>query len=164
MATTLTPVYGAAKTLTMTLASLASDANLLAGRECTAANQNTDQAVDAMVGGRFQLGTSPTTAKQVEVWAIGSYDGVVMTAGATGVDANFAPVATSKPLMKLLQIIPTDAVSNHVYPWGPLSVAQAFGGTLPLLWSIFIVHNTGVAFAASGTFEVKYTPVKYQSA
>lgn len=161
---TVTPSYGTSAALTITLASLASDTNLIAGREATAIDNTTDLAVDSLVGGKVTTGTSPTASKQIEVWADGSYDGTTFSAGATGADANFSPTG-EKTLLKLLTIIPTDGTSNHTYEWGPFSVAQAFGGTMPKKWGIFIVHNTGVALnSTAGNHEVKYTPIKYVSA
>jgi hypothetical protein len=163
--TTLTPVYGSVATLTFGLASLANDStNYLAGRESAAADNTSDLADDCMVGGKITTGTSPTAGRQIEVWAIGSYDGTSFSGNATGADANLTLTAPTKALLKLLQIIPTDATSNHLYTWGPFSVAQAFGGTMPRKWSIFVVQGTGVALnATAGNHELKYTPIKYQS-
>lgn len=164
MAVTATPVYGSVVTLTMTLASLASDTNLVAGRESVAAdNAATDLAIDAEVGGKVTTGTSPTAAKQIEVWLAASFDGTLYSGGATGADAALTPQA--KTLLKRLDIIPTSSTSNQQYNWGPFSVAQACGGTMPRKWSVFIVHNTGVALhATGGNHTVGYTPIKYQSA
>lgn len=146
----------------MTLASLASDSSLVAGRESTSVDNTSDLAVDAIVGGKVTTGTTPTTNKQIEVWAIGSYDGTSYSGGATGSDANLTPQA--KTLFALLTIIPTTGTSNQLYTWGPFSVARAFGGTMPKKWGIYIVHNTAVNLnATGGNHEVKYTPVKYSS-
>jgi hypothetical protein len=162
--TTATPANQAAVTHTITLAALASDTNLVAGREGTAIDNNaTDDAIDSMVGGKITTGTSPTASRQIEVWLAGSYDGTTFSGGATGADANLTP--SEKTLLKLLTIIPTVNTSNKTYQWGPFSVAQAFGGTMPRKWSVYIVHNTGVALnATGGNHEVKHTPVKYESA
>lgn len=164
MTLTSTPAYQTVVTHTITLASLASDTSLVAGREGTAIdNAGTDQAIDSLVGGKITLGTSPTAARQIEIWLAGSYDGTTFSGSATGTDANLTP--DEKTSMKLLQIIPTVATSNKTYAWGPHSVAQAFGGTMPSKWSVYIVHNTGVALnGTAGNFEVKHTPVKYQAA
>lgn len=163
MATVLTTTYGAAITLTHSVASLANDANLIAGRQSTVADNTSDLAVDAMVGGKVTTGTTPTTAKWIEVWAFASYDGTTYSAGAGATDANFSPTG-EKNQMRLLQMITIDATSNHTYEWGPFSVAGAFGGSMPSKWGIFIVHNTAVALnATAGNFETKYTPIKYTS-
>ena len=161
---TATPVYGTKVTMTMTLASLASDTNLVAGRESTAVDQkDTDDAVDSMVGGTVTTGTSPTNARQIEVWAYGSYDDTNFSGSATGSDANLTP--GEKTLMRLLTVIPTVNTSDKAYKWGPFSIAQAFGGVVPVQWGIYIVHNTGANLnSTGGNHEVEYYPVKFESA
>ncbi len=162
--TTATPVYGSKVTHTITLASLATDANLLAGRAGTAIdNKDTDDAVDALVGGLVTTGTTPTASRQIEVWAYGSYDDTSYTEDITGTDANKTLV--TKSTLRLLTIIPTNNTNDKPYRWGPFSVAQAFGGTMPVQWGIFIVHNTGVNLnSTGGNHEVEHYPVKYESA
>ena len=161
---TATPANQSVVTHTITLASLASDTSLLAGREGTAIDNNTtDDAIDALVGGFTTTGTSPTASRQIEIWLYGSYDGTSYSGGATGSDANLSP--QEKTLLKLLQVIPTSSTSNQKYTWGPHSVAQAFGGTMPRKWGVYEVHNTGVNLnSTAGNHEVKHTPVKYESA
>lgn len=159
---TATIVHEAAATDTISLASLASDTNLVAGREGTAVDHEDDE-IDSIVGGKVTTGTSPTASRQIEVWAYGSYDGTTYSGGATGSDANLTP--SEKTLLKLLTIIPTVNTSDKTYQWGPFSLAAAFGGTLPRKTGIYIVHNTGVNLNATGSnHEVKRTPVKYASA
>lgn len=161
--TTASPAYQSVVTHTITLASLASDTNLVAGREGTAIdNAATDDAIDSTVGGFVTTGTSPTAARQIEVWLYGSYDGTSYSGGATGSDANLTP--QEKTLLSRLTVIPTSSTSNQKYTWGPFSVAQAFGGTMPRKWGVFVVHNTGVNLNSTGSnHEVKHTPVKYES-
>lgn len=161
---TATPAYQSVVTHTITLASLASDTNLVAGREGTAIDQAaTDDAVDSIVGGFVTTGTSPTASRQIEVWLYGSYDGTSYSGGATGSNANLTPQA--KTLMRLLTVIPTTSTSDQKYTWGPFSVAATFGGTMPRKWGAYIVHNTGVNLnSTGGNHEVKHTPVKYESA
>ena len=160
--TTATILHDAATTDTITLASLASDTNLVAGREGTVVSHE-DGEVDSIVGGKVMTGTSPTSARQIEVWAYGSYDGTSYSGGATGSDANLTP--QEKTLLRLLTIIPTSNTSDKLYTWGPFSMAQAFGGSLPRKTGVFIVHNTGVNLnSTAGNHEVKRTPVKYSSA
>lgn len=164
--TTATMLYGSPTTHTITLASLASDTNLIAGRQGTVINNGSagEDAIDAMLGGKVTTGTTPTTARQIEVWCFGTYDGTTYSAGAGASDANFSPTG-EKTLMKLVTMIPTDATSNHTYEWGPFSVAGVFGGVMPEKWGVFIVHNTGVALnATGGNHEVKHTPIKFESA
>ena len=162
--TTASPLNSAVTTHTITLASLASDTNLVAGREGTAIDNNaTEDAIDACLGGFITTGTSPTASRQIEIWVIGSYDGTSYSGGATGSDANLTP--QEKTLLALAKIIPTSASSNQKYTFCIGSVAALFGGIMPRKWSVFVVHNTGVALNATGTnHEIKHTPVKYESA
>lgn len=161
--TTASPTFGTLVTHTITIASLASDANLLAGRAGTQIDQiSTDDAIDAAVGGQVTTGTTPTTGKQIEIWAYASYDAADINDIITGSDANVTLV--TKSTLRLLTIIPTIATSNQVYRWGPFSIAQAFGGTVPSKWGIYIVHNTGVALnATAGNHHVKHYPIKIES-
>jgi hypothetical protein len=162
--TTATPVFSGAVTHTITLASLASDTNLLAGRAGTAIDQkDTDDAIDSLVGGLVTTGTTPTAARQIEVWAYGTPDDTNFNEAITGSDANKTLV--TKTLLRLLTIIPTNSTSDKSYYWGPFSIAQAFGGVMPAQWGIFIVHNTGANLnATGGNHFVKHFPVKFESA
>lgn len=162
---TATPVYATA-TLTCTIASLASDTNLLVGRESTAIDQkDTTDAIDVMLGGKITTGTTPTASRQIEIWLYGSYDDTEYTASATGIDAALTLTAESKSLLRLFTIIPTNATSNTTYKFGPYSVAACFGGTLPVQWGVWIVHNTAVNLnSTAGNHELVMYSVKYESA
>ncbi|MBP8295225.1 MAG: hypothetical protein KAX84_03895 [Burkholderiales bacterium] len=156
---TIRPVYGSPVTHTCTLASLASDTNLIAGRQGTAIDNSAATLIDALVGGKVTTGTSPTAGRVIEIWAFGSYDGTTYSAGAGASDANFSPTG-EKAQMRLLAVIDTDGTSNHAYEWGPISVAAAFGGIMPAEWGVFAVHNTGVNLnSTGGNHEIKHTPV-----
>lgn len=159
---TATPANQTVTTHTITLASLASDASLVAGRAGTAIDNTTEDAMDAVLGGFITTGTSPTASRQIEVWVYGSYDGTTYSGDATGTDANLTP--SSKMTLKLAQVIPTDATSDKKYSFCAGSVAALFGGVMPRKWGVFVVHNTGVALnATAGNHEIKHTPVKYES-
>lgn len=161
--TTASPLYGTTTAMTITLTGLASDSNLVAGRQSTVAANGSDDAIDALVGGKVTTGTTPTASRQIEVWLFGSYDDTEYSGGAGASDAALTPDA--KTLLKLLTIIPTVNTSDKAYRWGPFSVAQAFGGVMPENWGVYIVHNTAVNLnATASNHEVHYTPVKYESA
>lgn len=161
--TTASPLYGTTTAMTITLASLASDTSLVAGRQSAVVANGTDDAIDALVGGKVTTGTSPTASRQIEVWLFGSYDDSEYSGGAGASDAALTP--DTKTLLKLLTIIPTVNTSDKAYRFGPFSVAQAFGGVMPENWGVYIVHNTGVNLnSTGGNHEVYYTPVKYESA
>lgn len=161
---TIKQQFGSASALTVTLASLASDTALIAGRQSAAVDISAAIAIDYLIGGKITTGTSPTAARQIEIWAAGSYDGTTYAAGAGASDANFSPTG-EKAQMRLLAVIDTDSTSNHTYEFGPVSLAAAFGGVLPAKFAVFVVHNTGVALHATGSnHEIKSTPVHYETA
>jgi hypothetical protein len=62
--------YGATTVITASLASLASDTNLLAGLESAVIDNTTDGFEDIIISGKVTTGTSPTAARQIEVWAV----------------------------------------------------------------------------------------------
>ena len=164
MTTTATPSYGSAGAMTITLASLATSSTLVAGRAGTAADNTSDLAIDAIVQAQIMVGTTPTANTQIELWAYGTADGTVYGGAATGTDANLTP--TDKSTMRLLEIIPVPVTTSNVaYISGSHSIQNAFGGTMPRKWGIFVVHNTGVNLnSTGGNHTVKYTVVKYASA
>lgn len=161
--TTASPLYGTTTALTITLTGLATDASLVAGRQSSVAANGTDDAIDALVGGKITTGTTPTASRQIEIWLFGSYDDSEYSGGAGASDAALTP--DTKTLLKLLTIIPTVNTSDKAYRFGPFSVAQAFGGVMPENWGAYVVHNTGVNLnATAANQEIHYTPVKYESA
>jgi hypothetical protein len=162
MVTTSTPLYSGPTSITCVVSGLATAAGLLVGRASTAVDNSSALAVDAHVGGTLITTATTTANTQIQVWAFGSFDGTVYSAGASGSDAGFTPDTGAKNLMKLLTVIPNITTTAVTYVWGPFSVAQAFGGTMPIKWGIYYVQNTGTSIAAGCS--TKYETVKYQSA
>jgi hypothetical protein len=164
VATTASIQYSSAAELTWTLANLASDANLLIGRESTAIDNQTNLYVDAVVGGKIKTGTT-TANTRIEVWAYGMYDLTTYSNGATGSDAGLTIVSQLKPLFKLVTVIPVFDTTARTYTWGPFSVANLFGGIMPAKWGLWCAHNTGANLdATGGNHEARYVGIKYTSA
>ena len=160
MSTTAKPLYGSVAALTITLASLAASAT--AGRQSTVIDNTTDLAVDAIVQCKITTGTTPTVNTLIEIWAFGTGDGTNYSGGAGASDAGLTP--TVKPTMKLLETIQVSASSNIAYHSGPHSIQNAFGGTMPRKWGIWVLNNTAVALNSTcGNHVIQYTPVQYQS-
>lgn len=167
MATT-TVNYAASAAITITLASLATDANKLTGRESTAISNTTNKYVDVLVGGKITVGTTPTTAKSIEIWVYGAvndtptYPDVI-----DGTDSaeTFGDAGSKSSAMRLAKVISTNGTSDQTYWVAPFSVAQLFDGVVPTHWGLFIVHDTGVNLnATAGNHEFKYTGIKYDVA
>ncbi len=158
--------YGSSAALTITLASLATDTNLLAGRESTAIDNTTNKYLDVLISGNIRVGTSPTTGKVIEIWAYGSLsDSPTYGDVLDGSDSNetITSAGVKNSVLKLVHTIETEATSDRDYPFGPIGLAQFFGGSLPKFWGIFAVHNTGVNLnSTGGNHNITYTPI-YQT-
>jgi len=154
--------YVSASDATITLASLASDTNLLAGRESAAIDNSANLYLDYLVSGKVTTGTSPTTARSIEVWAVGSWDGTNWPDVFDGVES--AETITSAnhkaSICRFVASMSTDATSNREYQFGPVSMASVFGGTLPPKFVLFVTHNTAVALnATAGNHQIRIQPV-----
>lgn len=154
--------YGTPADATITLASLASDTNLLAGQESTAIDNTSTLALDYLVSGKVTVGTTPTTARQIEVWCIGRWDATNWPDVFDG--TNSAETITSAEIKtticRLVTSIPTVATSDRVYPFGPVSIASLFGGVVPQSFVFFVTHNTAVALnSTAGNHQIRVQPV-----
>jgi len=154
--------YGTASDLTITLASLATDANLLTGRESATIDNTSALVLDYLVSGKITTGTSPTAAKSIEVWAVGSWDGTNWPDVFDGTES--AETITSADIKasvcRYLAAMATSATSNVAYHFGPVSLAAAFGGVLPPKVVLFVTHSTAVALnATAGNHQIRLQPV-----
>jgi len=157
--------YGTASDLTITLASLATDANLLTGRESATIDNTSALVLDYLVSGKITSGTSPTAAKSIEVWAVGSWDGTNWPDVFDGTES--AETITSSDIKasvcRFVAAMATSATSNVAYHFGPVSLAAAFGGVLPPKVVLFITHSTGVNLnSTAANHQIRLQPV-YQT-
>lgn len=174
--TTVTTNYSSttdSTALTITLASLASSATLVAGRESTAVDNTSNLYVDAILSGQITTGTSPTADKYIEVWfyaplkvASSTFTYPVATTTAlTGANAAATFELNQKYQLVLASAVSNIGTSDRKYAIGPISVASAFGGIMPLKWGIFVTHSTGVNLnSTAGNHWMHYTGIKYDSA
>lgn len=148
--------YASAATLTITLASLANNA----WRESTVVDNTTNKYTDALLGGQIMTGTTPTVNTTIEVYLYALADGTVYTGGASGSDAAYTADG-EELLFPVAQIIQIDATSNQGYVFGPVSVAAAFGGTMPSKWGVVVKNASAVALnATGGNHFIKFIGVK----
>ena len=138
--------YPAATDLTITLASLGSDTNLLTGRESATIDNSTNLYLDYLISGKITAGTSPTAARSIEVWAVGSWDGTNWPDVFDGTES--AETITSADIKasvcRFVAAMATANTTDRTYHFGPVSLAAAFGGTLPPKIVLFVTHSTGV--------------------
>ena len=157
--TTLAMNYASAATVTITLTSLANGSY----RQSAVVDNTTNKYVDALIGGSIQVGTSPTNGNTISVFVYGTFDGTLYTGGASGSDAAYTNA--EEVLFRLVSVIPVTSTSNKDWIFGPVSVAQAFGGVLPSKWGVVVLNSTGATLNATGTNNtIKFIGVKYDSA
>jgi hypothetical protein len=155
--------YAASAAYTFAIASLATDANLLAGYESTGLSNTGNLYLDILVGGKVTSGTSPTTATQIEIHCIGAVNDTPLYpdvfTGVTGTKTITA-AEVKQSLVAPICILPVNASSNISYWTKPVGIRQLFGDGLPSAHSLFAVHNTGVALNATAGNHAWYnTPV-----
>lgn len=157
----LTTTYATPATLTWGMTNPSSDANLLAGRESTAVDQGSNNYIDIVIGGHFAGPSTGAAAGAIQVWAYGSWDdGTTYPADITGTDGALTLVAAVKRLLTPLYFIVTNTTNSEVYKWGPVSLAAAFGGTVPERWGLWGAQSSGGALTVSTT---KYTGITLTS-
>jgi hypothetical protein len=154
--------YATASDLSITLASLASDTNLLAGQESSAVDNTVDGRRDYWVSGKVTTGTSPTASRSIQVWAVGSWDGTNWPTVFDGTNsAETIPLAEIKnAVCKFVAEMATTSTSNQQYDFGPVLISSVFGGDIPPKFVLFITHNTAVALnATAGNHQIRVQPV-----
>lgn len=159
-------VYGAQQTLTMTLASMVTSSTRVAGVEATAVDNGTNKYLDYLISGKITTGTTPTDAKQIDIWIIPAlndtptwpdvFDGTdsVETVTSVGILASCGVLAL---------VISTNNTSDRTYPFAQFSVAALFGGRCPQDFTIFITHDTAVNLNSTGSNHAIYAQPVYEN-
>lgn len=144
--------YAADAAFTITLASLATDTNLLAGRESTSVSNTTNKYLDHDISGLITTGTSPTADKEIRLYYVRPIEDTPTWPDVfDGTDSN-ETIANSYIRDKLvLGWATSNSSSSSVgYPIvSALTLAQAWG-LVPDDFEVFVVHNTGVNLHATG--------------
>lgn len=145
--------YASSAAYTITLASLATSATFVAGREGTAVSNTTNLYLDYLIGGQITVGTTPTANTQIQVRAYGSYNdtptyGDVFDGTDSAETVTSAGILSSYPGVGLMNVDST--TSDRGYPMPPTSLAGAFGQLVPKNHGLFVSHNTGVNLNATG--------------
>ena len=152
--------YVAASDITITIASLAADANLLAGRESTEWTNTANGYRDAWVAGKITTGTS-SSAGSIEVHAIG-WNGTGWPDVFDGTDsAETISTAVQKlGICRLVHQATMPAGSNLVTEFGPRLLSDIFGGDVPEKVVFFVTHSTTAALnATAGNHYIRIQPV-----
>lgn len=150
--------------LTITLADLASDTNLLTGRQSTVISNVSDLFTDVKIGGKITTGTSPSAAKWIEPWIFAEWldaDTYPDGFGASDAARTITSAGVKNSGFFPAPIIPTDTTSSRSYPIAPFSIVSVVG-FMPRKWGIFITHNTGVNLhTTAGNHQISYLGLRY---
>lgn len=118
--------------------------------------------------GQITTGTSPTTAKTIAIYVYAplkivsstSTYPIATTTALTGSDAAATFEAEQRNMLRLGAAISINATSDRAYSFN-FSVAQLFGGFMPVKWGIWVTHDTGVNLnATSGNHWVHFVGLK----
>jgi len=167
--TTATINYGTATALTLGTASLGSSSTFVAGRESTEIDNTSNLFIDALLEGFVTVGTPTGTTGEIRVYAWASHTALSSTAKDVldGLDSAETIVSAGVRdgfLVRIATMRVDATTSDRKYPFGPVSLAQAFG-QMPQYWGLFVTHNTGAALNSTvGNHEYKYTGIKFDSA
>lgn len=159
--------YGSSSALACTMASLASSSTFVAGRASAAYDNTTNLYLDVLLAGKVTVGTTPTINTEIHIDVVALQDDTTWpdTFGGTDADVTVTSVGVSKGYLRRAATLIVDATtSNRAYAFGPISVAQLFGGTLPKKFQVFVTHNTGVNLNSTGGNQVLSVTPQYQTA
>lgn len=170
MATT-TVLYSSNTGITIDLSALASSSSFIAGRESNEVDNTTNKYIDAIVQGKFTVGTTPATTGGLMVYVWGSHTSLATTAldVLDGVDSaeTFTTTSLGATVKQAMYTPVLVATSNTEYISKPFSVAAALGlPCLPKYWGLYVSQSTGVALKtdAANTNSFTFNGIKYDIA
>ena len=153
-----------------------SDGTLAADARTTSAiytNGTTGSAsfVDVFVGGTVTMGTTPLVGETVNIYIAAQHTMATATTMTGGIStlfaANDAAAVTegtefAQGNLKLFDVVSmetTTPADDNAYQWGPVSVAAAFGGSMPKQFMLMFDNQTaGTTTAITiNTYGIQYT-------
>lgn len=165
---TVNIAYAASVSLTVTnLHSLAYSATFAAGWESAVIDNTSNKYVDVLLAGNFTSNASvaPTANTNILVYVFAVQDDAPTYPDLMdGTESTETPTSVNvmAGFLKLAAVLPLDASTSRVFYFGPVSVAQLFGGVMPNKWGVFVTHNAGATSAlhSSGN-KITYTGITY---
>lgn len=170
MSTVLNTTYSGASatTIAMDLSALAASATFVAGRESTQIDNTSNKYIDAIVYGRFLVGTTPTLPCTFNLYLWGADVSLATTPIDVLDGTDSAETLTNTTVLNsALQLARAPSIlvntSNLTYDILPFSVAQYFGGILPPFWGLFVAHNMTAALKtdAANTNAFRFHGITY---
>jgi hypothetical protein len=125
------------------------------GVQSTAVDNSSFLYNDALVTVNATTGSAALATGVIEVYAYASMDGTTYTDGGAAVTAypvtgtSGAVVLPSPHNCRLLGIINAN-IASKPFISAPMSVANAFGGVLPVKWGIIVLNKTSTTAGTTG--------------
>jgi hypothetical protein len=163
---TVNIAYAASATLTNAIQSLASSSTFVAGYESDVFDNTSTKYVDVLLAGVVTVGTTPTINTNILIYVAAVRDDAPawpdVLDGTTSAET-ITSAGVGAGFLKLAAVLTVDATtSDRAYNFGPVSVAQLFGGVMPNKFVLFTAHNTGVNLnATAGNHVFKTTGITY---
>lgn len=162
---TVNIAYAASATITVAPENVATSSTWVAGVESAVQDNTSNKYVDAIVGGLWTCGTTPTINTQVLI-----YVGSVLNDTPTYPDVfdgtssaeTLTSVGVGRGFLKLAAVLDVDSTTSNRAYYATFTVAQLFGGVMPLKWFLYIAHNSGVnSNTTAGNHVWKLTGITY---
>lgn len=153
--------FGTATEFTKTNANIATSAT--AGWMSNAIDNSSNKYLDALVTVELAaVNTAPANSKAVFLYAYGLIyaSGTAYTSTGDGTPSGsegtltFPDVTANAIPMPRLGVIPYPT-QNKAINAGPFSVAQAFGGVLPVKWGIAMINHTGMTLSVTKIYYIE---------
>jgi hypothetical protein len=162
---TVNIAYASSATITIAPQNVATSSTFVAGVESDVIDNTSNKYVDAIVGGTWTSGTTPTANTQVLIYVFSVRDDTPTypdVFDGTSSAETLTSAGVGQGFLKLGGVINVDTnTSDRAYPV-LFSVASLFGGVMPLKWGLFITHNTAVnSNSTAGNHVWKYTGITY---
>lgn len=144
--------YATNQVVSITLASLATDATQLVGVESNSIDNRTNKYADYELSGQIMTGTTPTVSKEIRVYVVAIFGDDATwpdVFDGTGSAETITNTGIRDSICKLAAVMVNTATSNVAYPFC-VSVASLFGGICPSQFVVFVTHNTAVNLNSTG--------------
>lgn len=148
--------YGSKTSITITPGTLANGA----ARQSASVNNTSGLLLDALVTVTVKSPSSGIqTGAVVNVYVAGSLDGTAWpgqgSGNADGVTGSDAAITMQNPTNLILLGSVNVQTNSSTIVSSPLSVAAAFGGTMPPYWSVVLDNQTGAALVSGTTVDYR---------
>ena len=156
--------YAASADLTITLATLACSATLVAGRESTAISNTSNLYLDAAIMVKLTAGATGAQVGLGQFWAYGSVaDTPAYPQNHTGSDSGVTHTAETRNTLNFWRDILSAATANKTYSCGPRSLAYVFDYVMPQEWGFWVTSTfnsgTNTLHGTAGNHAITYLPI-----